>query len=167
MIIRAETDKDKTAIYHIHQSAFETSSEAKLVDKLREQANPIISLVVEEDGKVVGHTMFTPVTLMDHTELKIMGLAPMAVLPKYQHKGIGSALVNAGLDQCTKLGYGAVVVLGHQEYYPRFGFIPAIRFELSCEYDVPEDAFMCIELQKNYLHSATGKISFHPIFKNV
>ena len=167
MIIRVETDKDKTAIYNIHQSAFETSYEAELVDKLCEQAMPFISLVVEEGGKVVGHTLFTPVTLINHTELKIMGLAPMAVLLKYQHKGIGSALVNAGLDQCTKLGYGAVVVLGHQEYYPRFRFIPAIRFGLSCEYDAPEDAFMCIELQKNYLHGATGKISYHPAFKSV
>ena len=167
MNIRAETDKDKTAIYNINQSIFETSTEADLVDKLRVQANPTISLVAEEGGKILGHILFTPVSLTNHKELKIMGLAPMAVLPEYQRKGIGAALVRAGLDQCKKIGFGAVVVLGHKSYYPRFGFFPAIRFGFSCEYDVPEDAFMCIELQKDYLQGVTGKISYHPAFKNV
>ena len=167
MNIRAETDKDKTTIYNINQSAFETSAEAELVVKLCEQVNPIISLVAEEDGKVVGHILFTPVSLINHTELKIMGLAPMAVLPEYQRKGIGAALVQAGLDQCKKIGFGAVVVLGHKSYYSRFGFTPAAHVGLSCEYDVPDEAFMCLELQKDYLNNASGKIKYHPAFKNV
>ena len=117
MNIRAETDKDKTAIYNINQSIFETSTEADLVDKLRVQANPTISLVAEEGGKILGHILFTPVSLTNHKELKIMGLAPMAVLPEYQRKGIGAALVRAGLDQCKKIGFGAVVVL---DFFPLY-----------------------------------------------
>ena len=167
MNIRAETDKDKTAINNINQSAFKTSDEAELVDKLREQAKPFISLVAEEGGKVVGHIMFTPVSLINHTELKIMGLAPMAVLPEYQRKGIGAALIQAGLGQCKKRGFGAVVVLGHKSYYPRFGFKPAAHVGLSCEYDVSDEAFMYLELQKDYIRSATGKIKYHSAFKKV
>ena len=167
MNIRAETDKDKTAIYKINQSAFETSAEAELVDKLREQANPIISLVAEQDEIVVGHILFTPVSLINHPELKIMGLAPMAVSPEFQRRGIGVALVQAGLEQCKKEEFGAVVVLGYKNYYPRFGFTQASRFGLSCEYDVPDDVFLCKELKKNYLSSASGVIKYHSAFKNL
>ena len=167
MNIRPETEKDKTAIQGINQSAFETCAEATLVDTLREQCHPVISLIAEEDREVVGHIMFSPVTLNGSSDLKIMGLAPMAVLPKYQQKGIGSALVQTGLDGCKKLGFGAVVVLGHPKYYPKFGFIPAARFGIDCEYDVPEEAFMVLELESNYLTGAKGKIKYHSGFNNV
>jgi putative acetyltransferase len=167
MNIRAETDKDKTAVYNINRSAFDTSAEAEFVDKLREQANPIISLVAEEDEIVIGHILFTPVSLINHSELRIMGLAPMAVSPEFQCRGFGSALVQAGLEQCKKKGFGAVVVLGHKRYYPRFGFTPASRVGLSCEYDVPDDVFMYLELQKDYLINVAGKIKYHSAFKSV
>ena len=167
MNIRPETEKDKTAIQEINQSAFETFAEATLVDTLREQCDPIISLIAEEDRKVVGHIMFSPVTLSGSSDLKIMGLAPMAVLPKYQQKSIGSALVQAGLDECKKLGFGAVVVLGHTKYYPKFGFTPAARFGINCEYDVPEEAFMVLELEPTYLTGAKGKVKYHSAFSNV
>lgn len=167
MNIRPETEKDKTAIQEINQSAFETFAEATLVDTLREQCDPIISLVAEEDRTVVGHIMFSPVTLSGSPDLKIMGLAPMAVLPKHQQRAIGSALVQAGLDECKKLGFGAVVVLGHTKYYPKFGFIPAARFGINCEYDVPEEAFMVLELEPTYLTGAKGKVKYHSAFSNV
>ncbi len=167
MNIRAETEKDKTAIQEINQSAFETCAEATLVDTLREQCHPIISLIAEEDREVVGHIMFSPVTLNGSSDLKIMGLAPMAVLPKYQRKGIGSALVQSGFDECKKLGFGAVVVLGHTKYYPKFGFISATRYGIDCEYDVPEEAFMVLELEPSYLTRAKGKVKYHSAFSNV
>jgi putative acetyltransferase len=167
MIIRPEAEKDKTAIQEINQSAFETSAESTLVDILREQANPIISLIAVEDEKVVGHIMFSPITLGGSVDLKIMGLAPMAVLPEYQRKGIGSALVQTGLDECKSLGFGGVVVLGHVNYYTRFGFIPSTQFGINCEYDVPEEAFMVIELQPSYLAGATGQVKYHSAFSNV
>ncbi len=167
MNIRPETEQHKAAIQKINQSTFETCAEATLVDTLRDQCQPIISLIAEEDREVVGHIMFSSVTLSGFSGLKIMGLAPMAVLPNYQRQGIGSALVQTGLDGCRKLGFGAIVVLGHINYYPRFGFIPASRFGIDCEYNVPEDAFMVVELQPGYLSGAKGTVKYHSAFNNV
>jgi putative acetyltransferase len=167
MLVRDEKERDRTAVHALNASAFETSAEAELVDALREQARPVISLVAEHTDAVVGHIMFSPVSLSGHTDLKIMGLAPMAVAPEYQRQGIGSALVRAGLDRCKELGFGAVVVLGHPEYYPRFGFSSAKRFDIGCEYEVPEEVFMVMELQPGYLRGNSGIIKYHAAFSNV
>ena len=96
-----------------------------------------------------------------------MGLAPMAVSPAVQRKGIGSALVRAGLEECSRLGSCAVVVVGHAEYYPRFGFVPASRFGFVSEYDVPDEIFMAIELTQGALRGKGGTISYHPAFASV
>ncbi len=167
MRIRAETAEDRAAVQAVNESAFETPAEARLVAALREQARPTISLVAQVGGVIVGHVMFSPVVLARHPELEVMGLAPMAVLPEHQRKGIGSALVRAGLAECRERGFGAVVVLGHPEYYPRFGFTPAARFGIGCEYEVPEEAFMAIELVAGYLGGASGTARYHPVFKDV
>jgi putative acetyltransferase len=167
MLIREENKRDQTAVHALNVSAFGTSAEADLVDALREQARPVVSLVAEEAGSVVGHILFSPVSLSDHRGLKIMGLAPMAIAPAQQRLGIGSALVRAGLTRCTQLGFGAVAVLGHPEYYPRFGFSAAKRFGLTCEYPTPEEAFMVIELQPGYLHGTSGMVKYHAAFGNV
>lgn len=167
MHIRAEEEQDRADIQAVNESAFERSAEAHLVAALREQARPVVSLVAEHGGAIVGHIMFSPVVLTGHPELKIMGLAPMAVAREHQRKGIGSALVRAGLEPCKKLGFGAVVVLGHPEYYPRFGFSPSARFGIGCEYDVPEEAFMVVELQTGFLYGASGKVKYHAAFNNV
>jgi putative acetyltransferase len=151
----------------VNLTAFKTSAEANLVDLLRQQAQPNVSLVADDRGVIVGHILFTPVTLTDRPELRIIGLAPMAVVPAGQRQGIGSALVREGLDRCRQLGFGAVVVLGHVEYYPRFGFSPAARFGLSCEYDVPEDVFMALELAPGFLTGKAGTIRYHPAFSSV
>ena len=163
-LIRYEEEKDWAAVYALNVAAFVSGDEANLVNALREQARPVVSLVAVENGAVVGHIMFSPVKLSGHSELLIMGLAPMAVAPEHQRKGIGSALVNTGVEQCKKLGYGAVVVLGHPEYYPRFGFSPAACFCISCEYDVPEEVFMAIELQPGFLDEVPGKVKYHAAF---
>ncbi len=167
MIIRHEVPKDYLAVHHVNETAFETAAEADLVDILRKEAQPLISLVAEQDSGIVGHILFSPVRLSGHDDLKIMGLAPMAVSPEWQVKGIGSALVRAGLENCKALGYGAVVVLGHTWFYPRFGFIPSVRFGITCESDVPEEAFMVVELETGYLMDAAGVIQYHPAFKDV
>lgn len=99
----------------------EASAEAGLVEVLKREADPIISLIAEHDGDIVGHIMFSPVTLSRHEALKIMGLGPMVVLPAQQRRGTGSMLVKAGLVRCQELGYGAAVVLGHIGYYPASG----------------------------------------------
>jgi putative acetyltransferase len=111
--------------------------------------------------------MFSLVSLSGHPSLKIMGLPPMAVAPEYQRQGIGSALVRAGLVRCKQLGFGAVVVLGHPEYYPRFGFLPSMRFVIKSEYEVPEEVFMVLELLLGYFRGASGTIRYHAVFGNL
>ncbi len=167
MLIRNEEEKDWLAVYTLNLGAFERTAEAKLVDALREEANPVISLVAEEKTKVVGHIMFTPVTLSHHPALMLMGLAPMAVDPNHQRKGTGTALVQAGLERCTTEGVGAVVVLGYPEFYGRCGFVPSANFNMAFEYEVPTDAFMVQELQIGYLHGKSGQITYHRLFKNL
>ena len=167
MLIRPERETDISAIHSLNVSAFENSTEADLVDLLRQQAHPIISLVAERNNTVVGYILFSPVCLEGRPDLKIMGLAPMAVAPEYQRTGIGSALVCSGLEQCMELGYSAVVVLGYPEYYTRFGFVPSTRFGIRSEYNVPEEVFMAIELEPGSLRGASGKIKYHAAFSNI
>ena len=164
MHIRPEQPSDRAAIRAVNATAFETSEEADLVERLRDQASPLVSLVADDAGTIIGHILFSPVTLSGHADLKIMGLAPMAVLPARQRRGIGSTLVRAGLDACRRLGFNAVIVLGHAEYYPRFGFQPASRFGIGCEYDVPDDVFMALELQPGILSRRTGTVRYHAAF---
>jgi len=164
--IRPETAEDIEAIRKINTAAFETAAEAGLVDALRDSGIPLISLVAEVDQKIVGHILFSPITLsVKSTDVKIAGLAPMAVLPDYQKQAIGSALVKKGLKQCKLKGYQAAVVLGHPEYYPRFGFGPGSRFGIKSEYDVPDEVFMVKELVAGILTSYGGVIKYHPLFK--
>jgi putative acetyltransferase len=167
MLIRAEEERDRAAVHAVNLAAFGTASEANLVDALREQVQPLVSLVAEDCGAIVGHIMFSPVSLSGHPGLKMMGLAPMAVALLHQRKGIGSALVRAGLAQCRQLCNVAVVVLGHAGYYPRFGFLPSRFFGIDCEYEVPEDVFMVTELQPAALSGTTGTVKYHAAFKNL
>lgn len=164
MQIRSESDHDREAVHALNLLAFDTPSEADLVDTLRDQLERFISLVAEEDGKVVGHIMFSPVHLSGHPDARLMGLAPMAVEPARQRTGIGSAMVRAGLAQCKLMGYGAVVVLGHPDYYPKFGFSPSTTFDIRCEYDVPEEVFMAIELRPGALSGKSGVVKYHTAF---
>lgn len=169
IIVRAETPDDVAAVRRVNELAFRRMDEATLVDALRVAARPYISLVAEVDGQqVVGHIFFSPVTLeMEGRTPVMMGLAPMAVLPEYQKQGVGSRLVREGLSECCRTGCGAVVVLGHPEYYPRFGFVPASRIGLRSEYPVPEEVFMVMELTPGVLSSARGLVKYHPEFDNV
>jgi putative acetyltransferase len=148
----------------LYASAFDSTAEADLVGRLREQALPLVLLVAEDDGAITGHIAFSPAELSRNPALQIMALGPMAVSPAHQRKGVGSTLVREGLQRCRELGAGAVVVVGHRAYYPRFGFLPASRFGLACEYDVPEDVFMVAELQPGYLRDAAGTVRYHAAF---
>lgn len=167
MNIRPESQSDIDAVFAVNTSAFETPAEASLVDALREQANPVISLVAEDNGEIIGHIMFSPVSLTNHPETKILGLAPMAVVPDWQNKGVGSELVRAGLRECQQMGFDAVVVLGHPTYYPRFGFVPAVKFGITSEYDVPDDVFMVLELEPDGLSKSDGTIKYHDAFSQL
>jgi putative acetyltransferase len=111
--------------------------------------------------------MFAPVSLSGCTDLNVMGLAPMVVAPAHQCKGIGSTLIQEGLEQCRQLGVAAVVVLGHPKYYPRFGFSPSSEFGIDSEYDVPEEVFMVMELIPGALSGKTGTVKYHAVFNDV
>ena len=163
--IRPETKIDIGRIRTVNVAAFGTEAEADLADGLRKSGIPLISLVAEVDGKLIGHILFSPVTLSGNkAEVKIAGLAPMAVLPAHQKQGIGAALVKAGLKLCTSNGYKAVIVLGHPDYYPKFGFVPSSRFGIKSEYDVPDEVFMIKELENGALSECKGVAKYHPSF---
>jgi putative acetyltransferase len=163
--IRVETAQDTAAVWAVERAAFDRPDEADLVGRLRASARPHVSLVAAMDQRIVGHIFFSPVTIAGAPpDLLSMGLAPLAVEPERQRTGIGSALVRAGLDACRALGARAVVVLGHAQYYPRFGFAPAVRFGLRSEYEVPDEAFMALELVPGALSGVRGLVRYAPAF---
>jgi putative acetyltransferase len=168
VIIRVETTRDHEAVHGVHESAFGRPYEATLVETLRAVTQPHVSLVADLDGAVVGHIFFSPVSIESagaiHTAI---GLAPLAVLPEHQRQGIGSQLVRAGLRRCQEMGHDIGVVAGHPAYYPRFGFVPAKRQGVSCDFDLPEDAFMVAELRPGALAGRQGVVHYHPAFRDL
>jgi putative acetyltransferase len=166
--IRHEQPEDIAAVRHVHERAFGRPDEARLVDALRAAGKVALSLVAEEDGRVVGHILFSPVTLTsgEHA-LAGVGLGPMAVLPERQRRRIGALLVQAGLTACRKAGHAYVVVLGHPEYYSRFGFVPASRYNIRSAYEAPDEAFMIVAIQQAVLCDRGGLIRYPPEFDSV
>ncbi|MCC3860402.1 GNAT family N-acetyltransferase [Pseudemcibacter aquimaris] len=168
MKIRKEEIQDHVLVEDILKMAFESDGEARLVKALRDQASPIISLVAENDEcAIVGQIMFTPVTIDGCEDVKIMGLAPVSVTPEEQGKGYGGALIKAGLHECRKLGMDGVVLLGHPDYYPKFGFKTSTEYDLACEYDVPAEAFMAMELSAGAFDKVSGTVKYHKVFSEL
>lgn len=166
--VRPETFTDHEAVYHVNQQAFGRTDEADLVEQLRQDAHPHLSLVAEAGDTVIGHIFFSPVEIQSPECLvSMMGLGPMAVLPERQQEGIGAQLVQEGLETCRRQGVEAVVVLGHPNYYPRFGFRPAVEFGLRTVYDVPDEAFMAMEFSEGALQEVEGTVRYHPSFGSV
>ena len=166
LAIRPETPGDVDSIRHVNEQAFGQKAEADLVEKLRGRGALTLSLVAVRRGEVKGHIAFSPVVVeSEGSSFEALALAPMAVLPAYQRQGIGRRLVRAGLEGCRNLGHEIVVVLGHPTYYPRFGFAPAGPKGIGCEFEVPEEAFMVLELREGALAGRGGVVKFQAEFK--
>jgi len=166
--IRKEEPEDIRVIRYVNEQAFGQDNEANIIEKLRKHGVLAISLVAVQDTEVVGHIAFSPVVVeSEGSNFEAVALAPMAVLPAYQHKGVGSQMVRAGIEECRRLGHEIIVVLGHPDYYPRFGFVPAKPKGIGCEFEVPEGAWMILELQEGALAGRQGKVRFQPEFSEV
>lgn len=165
--VRSEKPEDYQKIYQINKVAFEGEVEAQLVNNLRKTKGfiPELSLVAEKDGEIVGHILFSIIHINTNTgNIPVLALAPMAVLPEYQKQGIGSLLIKEGLKKCKKLGHKIVVLVGHSDYYPRFGFTPAKERGLKLPFDAPDEAFLVYEIIPNSLAGITGTIEYPPEF---
>lgn len=163
--IRAEHSEDKTTVYAVNRAAFEREDEARLVDTMRQKGDLSLSLVALLAGRIVGHVAFSPVTTQHNpTGLRVWGLAPIAVLPDYQRQGVGQALIREGLAQCRAMGIDAVVLLGHTSYYPRFGFVPASRYDLQYKGEDFAEAFMILELTAGAAAQLSGRVDFAAAF---
>lgn len=166
--IRPETAADANQVFAVEVAAFERPDEAQLVQQLQQSKVETLSLVALLDDEVVGHILFSPVTVKnDEGEFTAVALGPVAVSPNRQNKGIGSELCRAGLVTCKQAGYELAFVLGHANYYPRFGFAPSAPLGLRCQFDVPDEVFMVAELVPGALQNKRGTVYYHPLFSEV
>lgn len=167
IIIRPETGADHEAIRQVNRLAFGQDAEARLVDALREGGYVRLSLVAEKDGQVVGHILFSDLPIVTEARTVLaLALAPMAVLPAFQRQGIGAALVRRGLEDCRGQGHRIVIVLGHPDYYPKFGFSAKLAVPLSSAFGGGE-AWMALELVPKALAGVAGKVQYPPPFNEV
>lgn len=164
IVIREENNKDFNEVYEVIKLAFMNAehtdhNEHNLVNKLRgsEAFVKELSLVAEDNDKIVGHIILTKIKIGNSESL---ALAPLAVLPSYQKNGIGSKLIIESHKRAKELGYSSVIVLGHSEYYPRFGYEPASKWEIKAPFEVPDENFMAIELVKDGLEDVSGIVNY-------
>ena len=159
--LRRERPGDERDIARVCDEAFGQPDESRIVDAIRQCGRVALSLVAVDDSGIVGHVLFTPVTIEgDGPPIAALGLGPMAVLPEHQRQGIGSTLVEAGLQECARMGCQVVVVIGHPEFYPRFGFRPGRQSGLRSEFSVPDEAFMVAELDAGALAGRRGLVRY-------
>ncbi|MBS4216785.1 N-acetyltransferase [Bacillus sp. FJAT-49711] len=169
MSIRTETINDYKAVYDLNYEAFGSrDDEAKLVEKIRESSRfiPELSIVAEINGEMVGHILLSKANVVKDEEFfEVIVLAPVAVKPSFQKKGVGSGLIREGLKRVKELNYGLVLLIGHPSYYPKFGFKPARPFGLELlQFDVPDDVFMVCELRAGELDLIKGELKYPSAF---
>jgi len=167
--IREEIPEDIAAIDRVNELAFERRGEAELVKALRNGQKITLSIVAVQEAQIIGHVLFSPMRIIagDGAVAPAVGLGPVAVLPAKQGQGVGSMLIEAGLAGCKAAGHDIVLVLGHSKYYPRFGFRPAVDYGIKCSYEVPDDAFMALELVPGALSNVWGVAHYAPEFDGV
>lgn len=169
ILIRPEGKQYIAGVYKVEERAFKRDGEAQLVDRLRARGMVTLSLVALKDGEVVGHVLFSPVRLVNGEDsFDLIGLGPVAVDPEHQREGIGSRLINAGLEEIRQAGHAAVVVLGDPAFYERFGFGPAQRYGIRySDPNVPPKAFQVLELRRGILDEHPGVVHYCEEFNEV
>lgn len=169
--IRPETVADQQSIYRLIELAFGQSNESRLVDLFRKDDCfiPELSLVALMNEQIIGHIIFTKIVIKgeEGRETASLALAPMAVLPEHQKSGVGGKLIRAGLAAAKKIGHQSVIVMGHKDYYPKFGFVPAERWEIGTHYEVPSEYFMAMELLPGALSNAKGIVEYSAPFSQI
>lgn len=167
--IRKEEEKDYKQIYEVNKLAFQQEYESKLIEKIRKSENfiPELSIVAQIDDRIVGHILFSKIKIIGDSEYESLALAPMAVIPEYQKQGIGGKLIKKGLEVAKELGFDSVIVLGHKDYYPKFGFQKASKWNIKCPFEVPDEAFMAIELTEKALEGKAGTVEYPDEFNEV
>jgi putative acetyltransferase len=163
--IREEHLGDAVAIRDVNKRAFGQDQEGNIIDALRSNGAALLLLVATLNDRVVGHIMYSPISLGG----EIMGaaLGPMAVLPEHQHRGVGSKLIEVGNQKIKDQGHPFIIVLGHANYYPRFGFMFASNHGIKCEWEVPEDVFMLLVLDQEKLQGVSGVAKYRDEFSSV
>ena len=169
--VRLERDSDAAEIAAVTRAAFASAdgagrAESALIEAIRSRAKAVVSLVATDDERVVGHILFSEVTVETDNPVRVLALAPLGVHPDAQGRGLGTDLVNRGLRECRSAGYDAVVVLGEPAYYGRFGFEKASRYGLSNQYGADE-GFMVLPLRSGALERLTGTAMYEPEFAEV
>jgi putative acetyltransferase len=164
--IRRERPDDADAVRAVNTAAFGRPDEARLVDRLRERVSPYLGLVATAGDEIIGHVLFTALAFHAGAERDtFMALAPMAVAPAWQRRGVGSALVRAGLAECRAAGRDVVIVVGHPAYYPRFGFVRARALGVTSDPPFPDEAFMLSELTPGALRGRRGVVVYGEEFR--
>jgi putative acetyltransferase len=165
MEIRKERPDDVAAVRDVNRRAFGQDQEANIVDALRTNGGALLSLVATVNGQVVGHIMYSPLTVAEN--VNGVALGPMAVLPEYQRQGLGTRLIEAGNRKIKDAGYPFIIVVGHADYYPRFGFRPANEYGIKSEWDVPDEVFMLLVLNEEKMQGVSGLAKYRLEFSTV
>ncbi len=164
--IRPEQPADIPAVRRVHEAAFPTRAEADLVDRVRADGKAAVSLIAQDDGNVIGHALFSPVTFDPAAAVTAFALAPMAVMPGHEKHAVGRRLVQNGLAECHAQGACLVVVLGEPDYYGRFGFERASRHGLRNEFGAEEE-FMVFLLDARAHPTPGTVVKYSPEFSDL
>jgi len=163
--IREERPADVAAVREVNRRAFEQERESNIVDALRANGGALLSLVATIHDQVIGHVMYSRVSVGDMVNGAALG--PMAVLPEHQRQGIGTRLIDTGNQKIKDAGYPFIIVVGHADYYPRFGFRPAGKYGIKCEWDVPEEVFMVLMLDAAKMQGVAGLAKYRDEFSTI
>lgn len=169
LTIRSEAPGDAAGIRAVHLAAFDTPAEADLVERIRnsERYRPAFSILAVDDGEVVGHALLSYAEL-HHRDIArpVLVLAPLAVAPQRQHRGVGTALMHECIGRADHAGEPLIVLTGHPDYYPRFGFRPASRYGITPPEALPDEVFLARPLT-GYQETFRGELRYPPAFDGV